>query len=361
MTTISLCMIVKDEEHTLGRCLDSVSDIVDEIIIVDTGSKDNTKDIARKYTDKIYDFEWIDDFSAARNFSFSKATMDFIMWLDADDVLLEEDRIKFKSLKKILSTEIDVVMMKYNIGSDDKGVAVSTFYRERLLKRSRNFAWFDPVHEYTNFSGRIINSDIAVTHKKIHSSADRNLKIFEKMISEGRELNDRNLFYYARELYINKRIDDAIFYYNKFLDTEGGLLSNYIDASIDLSKCYLAKDDKKNSIRSLLRSFEHDTPRAEVCCQLGYLYKNANDYIRAMSWFELATKLKKPDISWGSVIHDCWGYIPYMELCSCSYKLGKVKEALEYVNKALEYKPEDETALNNKRFIEGVIQNIKQG
>ena len=73
MITISLCMIVKNGERILARCLDSVKDLVDEIIIVDTGSADATKRIAAEYTDKIYDFTWIDDFSAARNFAFSKA------------------------------------------------------------------------------------------------------------------------------------------------------------------------------------------------------------------------------------------------------------------------------------------------
>ena len=76
MVTISLCMIVKNEETVLSRCLDSIASLVDEIIIVDTGSTDKTKSIAAKYTTHIYSFSWIDDFSAARNYSFSKATMD---------------------------------------------------------------------------------------------------------------------------------------------------------------------------------------------------------------------------------------------------------------------------------------------
>ena len=71
MITISLCMIVKNEEAVLARCLDSLRGLMDEIIIVDTGSTDNTKEIALKYTDKVYDFSWGDDFAAARNFSFS--------------------------------------------------------------------------------------------------------------------------------------------------------------------------------------------------------------------------------------------------------------------------------------------------
>ena len=79
MVSISLCMIVKDEEAVLGRCLSGMKDLVDEIIIVDTGSEDRTREIARQYTDRIYFFEWIDDFSAARNFSFLKASMDYCM------------------------------------------------------------------------------------------------------------------------------------------------------------------------------------------------------------------------------------------------------------------------------------------
>ena len=86
MVTISLCMIVKNEEKVLARCLDSVKDLVDEIIIVDTGSGDKTKAIAASYTDKIYDFTWVHDFSAARNFAFSKASCEYIYSADADEV-----------------------------------------------------------------------------------------------------------------------------------------------------------------------------------------------------------------------------------------------------------------------------------
>ena len=87
MITISLCMIVKNEEKILDRCLSGLADLMDEIIVVDTGSTDRTKEIAAKYTDKIYDFKWINDFSAARNYAFSKATRDYIYSADADEVL----------------------------------------------------------------------------------------------------------------------------------------------------------------------------------------------------------------------------------------------------------------------------------
>ena len=86
MISISLCMIVKNEAEILARCLDSLAGLMDEIIIVDTGSTDDTKEIARQYTDLVYDFSWCDDFAAARNFSFSKATKEYIYAPDADEV-----------------------------------------------------------------------------------------------------------------------------------------------------------------------------------------------------------------------------------------------------------------------------------
>ena len=99
MITVSLCMIVKNEEKVLERCLDSIADLVDEIIIVDTGSWDRTKEIAARYTEHVLDFRWTEDFSAARNYVFSMATMEYIYSADADEVLSEENRERFRLLK----------------------------------------------------------------------------------------------------------------------------------------------------------------------------------------------------------------------------------------------------------------------
>ena len=121
MPTISLCMIVKNEEMNLAHCLDSVADLVEEIIIVDTGSKDRTVEIASHYTTKVYSHPWKDDFSDARNYSFSKAAMDYCMWMDADDILEEREKDKFLKLKQSLTPDIDMVMMKYHTAFDEAG------------------------------------------------------------------------------------------------------------------------------------------------------------------------------------------------------------------------------------------------
>ena len=97
--TLSVCLIVKDEEQVLERCLSCAAAFADEIVVVDTGSSDNTVEIAKQFTDKVYFFKWCDDFSAARNFAFEKAGCDLVMWLDADDVITDENCAKIARLK----------------------------------------------------------------------------------------------------------------------------------------------------------------------------------------------------------------------------------------------------------------------
>lgn len=113
MISITLCMIVKNEQSILERCLISYAGTYDELIIVDTGSTDSTKDIAHKYTDKVYDYKWCDDFAAARNYAFSLASCDYIFSADADEILDERNNQALKDLKSMLLPEIDIVQMYY--------------------------------------------------------------------------------------------------------------------------------------------------------------------------------------------------------------------------------------------------------
>ena len=148
MISISLCMIVKNEEKLLKRCLDSYRPICDEIVIVDTGSTDRTKEIAAGYTDLIYDYPWNNDFAAARNFAFSKANCDYIFSADADEVLDEENRRQFLNLKQVLVPEIDIVQMIYvNSKSHNTVYNFEEEYRPKLFKRLRTFEWISPIHE----------------------------------------------------------------------------------------------------------------------------------------------------------------------------------------------------------------------
>ena len=95
---VSLTMIVKNEEGNLPACLASAADLVDEVVVVDTGSADRTKEVAARFGARVFDFPWIDDFAAARNEALRHATGDWILWLDADDRIDEPNRQKLRQL-----------------------------------------------------------------------------------------------------------------------------------------------------------------------------------------------------------------------------------------------------------------------
>ena len=98
---ISLCMIVKDEEEMLPRCLESVRGAVDEIIVVDTGSSDRSVDIAREYGASVVEFAWCEDFAAARNAGLERASGDWILFLDADEALEATARKQIRSWTEV--------------------------------------------------------------------------------------------------------------------------------------------------------------------------------------------------------------------------------------------------------------------
>lgn len=361
MVTISLCMIVKNEENTLANCLDSVRDIVDEIIIVDTGSSDNTKDIALKYTDKVYDFQWIDDFATARNYSFSFATMDFILWLDADDVILDEDRENFKLLKSDLTLNFDVVILKYVLKRDEAGKEVHLCYRERLLRRGKGYKWNDKIHEYISFFGDVIlHTEIAVTHTKKDCNAKRNLEILKKIIYETNEAEARHYFYYARESNELGDTEEALKYYLKFLEMKNDAFSHFIESCIQLAGIYMQRNQKKEALRILLRSFEYGPMRAEVLCLIGHYYIEEKDYKTAIAWLELVLSLTKPAITWQLMLPEYWGFLPCIELCHCYYMLGDFSKSIEYHKRAKELKPYDSVIIQNDEFFASINnQNIQ--
>ena len=361
MATISLCMIVKNEEATLARCLDCVKDIVDEIIIVDTGSTDQTKLIANNYTHLVYDFTWIDDFSAARNFSFSKATMDYCFWLDADDILLESEQEKLKKLKESLTFDIDIVMMQYQIAWDEFNNPTFTYYRERLIRNNKKYLWEDEIHEVIPLKGNIIYSDVIITHKKVRTTEqNRNIELFEKLIKKGKQLSLRQQFYYARELFYHQRYQEAIIYFENFIKNQNAWLENRLDAIRILSICYAQLNMIEKILPTLLSSLELDTPRAEICCEIGQYFLNKKQYKLAVFWYELALSRPQNTKSGAFILSDCYGYIPSIQLCVCYYHLGKYEIANDFNEKAGKLKPNDNNYKMNKKFFEKLLKNERR-
>lgn len=287
MITISTCMIVKNEERVLARCLDCVKSFSDEIIIVDTGSTDRTKEIAAAYTDKIYDFEWCNDFAAARDYSFSKASMDYIYIADADEIIDADNQRQILDLKKVLLPEIEIVQMYYtNQLEYGSTYNYDKEYRPKLARRLREFHWQDPLHETLRTAPIIYDSDIAIIHKPHESHCERDFANLQKLIHDGVKLSTCLTIMYAKELFISGKDKDFLDAEDYFLEISRTTLPEVLLAPIQcvLAKCAAIRHDAHRLLAPALKNFSGEV-NSEVCTCLGQYYEEAKDYDEAILWY----------------------------------------------------------------------------
>ena len=200
---ITICLIVKNEESMLAQCLQSVI-YADEIIIVDTGSTDNTVEIAKKYTDKVFtDYKWNDDFAEARNYALSKATSEWVLSIDADEVL----QTPISKIKKYLKDIEDYNALSVSLRWDD-----NHFHNvPRIFKRG--LRWAGKCHEYIACNAK--KSDIEIIYRKSPThfeDPDRNIRILIKALEE--KSTPREMFYLARELWDRKKYECCTIYFS---------------------------------------------------------------------------------------------------------------------------------------------------
>lgn len=355
MNTLSLCMIVKNEELSLERCLNSAKIFCDEIIIVDTGSLDSTKTIAKNFTDKIYDYNWCNDFSKARNFAFSKATSKYVMWLDADDVVPKQTAEYIQNNKQNLCD--DVYMFKYCTNFDKNNNPTFSFYRERIIKNCKNAFWQGAVHECIAPFGKIQKLDLPIYHKKIKPhDTSRNLLIYQNLI-KLRPLTPREQYYYGRELFDHKKYTEAISVLSKFVKNKNAWTENVIDAYYVMSKCYNVLKNKNNELLCLLKTLTLTAPRANIACKIGDIFFTQKNYAIAKYWYTQATLCNNAEMLFGFVEPIYYNYYPFLQLSCCYYYLGDLTNAIKYNNKA-SYYLNTETTKNNKKFYK-LIKNQK--
>lgn len=283
MITISLCMIVKNEEAVLARCLDSLRGLMDEIIIVDTGSTDRTKEIARQYTAQVYDFSWCDDFAAARNFSFSKATQDYIYAPDADEVLDELNRRRFHMLKSALLPEIEIVTMHYITPAKYNTVQNSQMdIRPKLYKRLRTFTWINPVHETVRMDPVVYDSDIEIQHLPQSQHGKRDFKIFLRSYEKNGMLPKNITTMYAKELLKCGSPED-------FASAAPFFERLHQQCPNEESTCVLARyyrqKEQYDKFFSIALKNVALVGYSEVCCELGAYYQSKKDYEEAILWY----------------------------------------------------------------------------
>ncbi len=343
MISISVCMIVKNEEEKLRICVESLKGIYDELIIVDTGSCDNTPAIADELGAKVYNYEWQDDFSAARNYAFSKAGCDYIYSADADELIDEENRKKFLVLKKAMDTDIDVVQMYY------KGqLAFESVYnydkelRPKLFKRNRSFIWEGAVHEQVRLSPVVYDSDIEIIHAPGEDHSERDLRYFRSSVERGDVLDARLRDLYARQLCKAGKKEDFILAKDYFacVAEDTALSGDEVkQAFYVLARAAKAEDDIHTFMKYALRDACSE-PCSEMCYELGCHYSEKGDIKEAILWFHNAIYEAKPLLD----LHRA-GDTAYERLISCSRSVGEF-EAADFYEKELENWKKEQSEIN---------------
>lgn len=242
-STISLSMIVKNEERHLKECLESVKNFVDEIVIVDTGSTDGTIDIAKSFNAKIFYFDWTNDFSAARNFALNHSTSDWILYLDADERL---DRESAKKLKSLTATKENIGYYCTIISYDSEIQRNNSIRYVRLFKNNPEAQFTGKVHEQIMPSlekqnYKFIHSDLVIHHIGYDISKDgkkqkalRNLQLLQKDYDNS--ANDYVLFQIGQSNFVLENFSEARNNFLRLIKSEK--LNPQLKAE---SYCYLAQ------------------------------------------------------------------------------------------------------------------------
>jgi glycosyltransferase involved in cell wall biosynthesis len=225
-SSISLCMIVRDEADLLERCLQSAIPLVDEIVVVDTGSTDPTKQIASQYTSLIYDFTWIQDFSAARNFAIAQASGQWILILDADEYLGQIDVTALKGFLREHTNDVPtgIVLPVYNFVGEISSGKVSQSKAIRLFNRHPDLSFVRPIHEQLQARSGMIREleyELPIYHSGYTTSLieskqknDRNEAIFAKMQKNG-AFTCYDSFALGNEYFTQSRYEQALFHYRQ--------------------------------------------------------------------------------------------------------------------------------------------------
>lgn len=192
--SFSLTMIVKDEEDNIARCLDSAKDLVDEMIIVDTGSNDKTIEICRTYGALVFPFPWQDDFAAARNFGLDKANQDWVLWLDADEEIAPGNRDGLNNPTLFDDYDALSVPLINFYGEKVDHDQVAKIAQPRFFRNHMGFRFENKIHEWMNISSAYEKERVGFLNLEIYHYGYLNA------IIENKQKFRRNVNMLLREL-----------------------------------------------------------------------------------------------------------------------------------------------------------------
>lgn len=297
MLPISVCMIAKNEENRIERCLKSLEGYGFEIVIVDTGSTDKTKEIASKYTSCIYDFTWVDDFSAARNFSLEKASNDWIFMMDCDEWIESIDIEELTYFRKKLSHAVGSVT-RQNITGTPEHPGRTIDQTERFFNRKR-YRYSGRIHEQVTpkfektFEAFLLNTVIGhdgylMTEEQRQAKSHRNVSLLEKELADDPD-NPYILYQLGKGYDIIDAYDKSCVCYEKALTQELDPSLAYVHALIIAYGEALLETGQHVKALELGKYAEALSSSADYAYLMGTIYLRNERYEDALDYFEKAT------------------------------------------------------------------------
>ncbi|WP_088068517.1 glycosyltransferase [Gottfriedia luciferensis] len=344
MITVSLCIVVHNNEAIIERCLNSVIGIVDEIIVVDLDSSDRTVGLVKNFSERVFSLEENTNKEDALSYSITKATKDFILFLNPSEVLQENDRKKFVQLKQEMNKDAIHFTLDYQLGWNETSKRKVTRLVNRLHTRNVN----ETLNKEDTLE-TLLSIDLTITDLPFTENIEDNLSMFDQMLNHNLNFSPRDLFYYARELCSNTQFEKAIKYFLNYLRTNQQFEEHNILACNYLANCYHELNFKELETIWLLKALQYGKTHPETCCRLGYLYLEKMNLDSAIYWYKEAI-LNKVNTRLLDHNPSCSTWLPHLQLAVCYDKIGEYELANEHNEKALQFSPAHPIILSNREY-----------
>ncbi|MBR3624131.1 MAG: glycosyltransferase family 2 protein [Selenomonadaceae bacterium] len=254
---ISACVIVKNEEKNLPTWIECVKDIADEMVIVDTGSEDNTVEIAKAAGARVYYFEWVDDFSKAKNFALSKAKGEWIIFLDADEYFAPEIKKKVRPMVKKLNREKDVLCLGtpwISVDVENDNALVCEMKQIRVFRNLPNYKYSGVVHENLQYAGqapmRGIETNLTIYHTGYAASkvAEKHKRNMDLLLKEQKKSGDNPDHWYQLGVgyFLRGDIENAKEYMKKAIESMKGSRHPYLPDAYTFEVKIMRSEGKSN-------------------------------------------------------------------------------------------------------------------
>jgi glycosyltransferase involved in cell wall biosynthesis len=343
LSTLSLAMIVRNEGATIERALGCARLFADEMIVVDTGSTDETVAKAEAMGAKVRHFRWVEDFAAARNYSFSQCAMDWILWLDGDDVISPEDQNRILDLKSsVLNDDLQAIYLRYNYPPFRQ-------WRERIARRDlfaeNKLRWQNPVHEFIDgIDGQKAKyfDAISILHAtppdRHTQKKDRSISILRKHYASG-ATDDRTLYIYAVECLHSLLKDEGEQVLGQFF-AKVSIPEYRYEICSKMYDFYRHFSEPRQALAALSRAIVEDAARAEAYYKLGrHLSDKADQPTEAIPLLTVASMIRLP--SYGTPEAEAYGSGPWEALARTHFRLETIDAARRMAAEALKRQPPD--------------------